>query len=816
MELSSETAAQASTHSPPHTMLEDRHNNNTRLLTTNTTPDHSSIKPSTMSTGDIEQFQGKIVYNPDGSAYIIEDGDLSDEEELPVPMQEGSIIEKPGQRSDVDQFPTIENAIYVARNKSLNNYPAYVRAQTSPSERPTVHSYRVYNYRHKTSDTSTGPIPVETPENIPVKPILMCFICKLSFGATKSFTTHCKDDHRLEFNEDESDMLRLENISALIQQVGKDKAPLISFLEPVSKPGHQESPAAVMRSPGSKSPSEAGGQIRVRNDLGLGPGAQVSPVQSNGRSSTSPGVTSLSPSPSSFNSSQPQPPASFNGSKPGSIMGADLTNKLGAMGWNASNNSCKTLKCPKCNWHYKYQETLEIHMKEKHPDSDSNCIYCITGQQHPRLARGETYTCGYKPYRCEVCNYSTTTKGNLSIHMQSDKHINNMQELQNGGVVTASDGTKITQNILSKMPLTTQRLNASQPIHQQQPNFWRCDICNFETNLPRNLRIHMTSEKHIQNITAIQQNMKQIQGLQMLQNLTHNNAADRAPAVSAAVQEPGMMMDMQHNQSMFLQMLAANRQMQGPMMEQMMMTMMMNNNPGSGDLAPEPPTDINDPNPTKLFNCCICREFNTDLLDSLSSHIAVDRSMENETEVAMMIGNTHICKLCSYKTNLKANFQLHCKTDKHLARLSLYNHIREGGPANEWKLGMLAGTNPTQIRCHACDFNTNSLHKLQSHVHTQNHEASVILFNHLCQAEDAASREVSLTYTCTLCRFSARGKAALLHHARSIVHLRAEQHCEARRAEGGGEQPGIADIFTVTENDGDQAESSETGETENI
>ncbi len=29
----------------------------------------------------------------------------------------------------------------------------------------------------------------------------------------------------------------------------------------------------------------------------------------------------------------------------------------------ATRNSCKTLKCPKCNWHYKYQETLEIHMK---------------------------------------------------------------------------------------------------------------------------------------------------------------------------------------------------------------------------------------------------------------------------------------------------------------------------------------------------------------------------------------------------------------------------------------------------------------------
>ena len=64
-----------------------------------------------------------------------------------------------------------------------------------------------------------------------------------------------------------------------------------------------------------------------------------------------------------------------------------------------SRNSCKTLKCPKCNWHYKYQETLEIHMKEKHPETDQTCIYCVTKQSHPRLARGESYMCGYKPYR---------------------------------------------------------------------------------------------------------------------------------------------------------------------------------------------------------------------------------------------------------------------------------------------------------------------------------------------------------------------------------------------------------------------------------
>ncbi|CAF2037346.1 unnamed protein product [Rotaria magnacalcarata] len=107
-----------------------------------------------------------------------------------------------------------------------------------------------------------------------------------------------------------------------------------------------------------------------------------------------------------------------------------------------SRNSSKTLKCPKCNWHYKYQETLEIHMKEKHQigtnsdgninnsnENETNCSYCLSNSVHPRLARGEQYPCGFKPYRCDLCLYSTTTKGNLAIHMQSDKHMNNCRDL---------------------------------------------------------------------------------------------------------------------------------------------------------------------------------------------------------------------------------------------------------------------------------------------------------------------------------------------------------------------------------------------------
>lgn len=171
-----------------------------------------------------------------------------------------------------------------------------------------------------------------------------------------------------------------------------------------------------------------------------------------------------------------------------------------------SRNSCKTLKCPKCNWHYKYQQTLDVHMKEKHPESHSHCSYCHNGQQHPRLARGESYNCGYKPYRCEACNYSTTTKGNLTIHMQSDKHLANLQGYQGSGPTPTA----------AVAPLAAQTVNAGQgdpnqtsPIDRQlkQKASWHCKVCNYETNISRNLRIHMTSEKHMQNVLLLHQGL---------------------------------------------------------------------------------------------------------------------------------------------------------------------------------------------------------------------------------------------------------------------------------------------------------------------
>ena len=87
---------------------------------------------------------------------------------------------------------------------------------------------------------------------------------------------------------------------------------------------------------------------------------------------------------------------------------------------------------------------------------NTNCRYCREGRSHPRLARGETYPCGYKPYRCEVCGYSTTTKGNLTIHLQSDKHANNVRVLQAAGklpkrITVMPDSHVITRQVLNKM-----------------------------------------------------------------------------------------------------------------------------------------------------------------------------------------------------------------------------------------------------------------------------------------------------------------------------------------------------------------------------
>lgn len=226
--------------------------------------------------------------------------------------------------------------------------------------------------------------------------------------------------------------------------------------------------------------------------------------------------------------------------------------------------------------------------------------------------------------------------------------------------------------------------------------------------------------------------------------------------------------------------------------------------PDMSDFNVEPPTESKDPNPKHLFTCCVCRCYGCDNIDDLTVHLSHDRSRTRENEVSIVIGGNYLCHLCNYRTNLKANFQLHCKTDKHLQRLSHVNHIKEGGPENEWKLRFLTSVNPVDLRCNACEFQTNSPHKIQVHVSNQQHQVSAILFNHMQKMEEnLLDRDVPLerlSYDCALCKFSGSGKQALMAHVRTVQHLQMEQvHQLQKRAEGNISHTDISDIFQVTD-----------------
>ncbi|PAV77742.1 hypothetical protein WR25_22720 [Diploscapter pachys] len=178
-----------------------------------------------------------------------------------------------------------------------------------------------------------------------------------------------------------------------------------------------------------------------------------------------------------------------------------------ATGFSAMRNTSKTLKCPKCNWHYKYQETLEIHMKEKHAENEV-----------------PLKNCGM--IKCELCKYSTTTKGNLSIHMQSDKHLHAVQDLPNSIAAAASfpcpptsrspipDGDTTFVCLVcgsystddSKEILEHAEKDRSRPAQgdlSMTNGSFRCFLCPYSTGLKANFQLHMRTDKHIQKVQTV-------------------------------------------------------------------------------------------------------------------------------------------------------------------------------------------------------------------------------------------------------------------------------------------------------------------------
>ena len=98
-----------------------------------------------------EQFSGQIVYNPDGSAYILEENDETLLEQIPT--QEGSIVERPGKAvSQAAEYPKIDQATYIARRKAWYNAfgTAYLQLMKGKrSESPNIHNFKVVSVKEK-------------------------------------------------------------------------------------------------------------------------------------------------------------------------------------------------------------------------------------------------------------------------------------------------------------------------------------------------------------------------------------------------------------------------------------------------------------------------------------------------------------------------------------------------------------------------------------------------------------------------------------------------------------------------------------------
>lgn len=464
-----------------------------------------------------------------------------------------------------------------------------------------------------------------------------------------------------------------------------------------------------------------------------------------------------------------------------------------------SRNSCKTLKCPKCNWHYKSQHTLQVHMKEKHPETGGQCVcaatsgkcicggtargvctYCSSGKPHPRLARGETYACGYKPYRCEVCDYATSSKGNLSIHMQSDKHLNNVQ---NGGSsnghlhVNSTSGGHTADEQAYKIPLAihtpaTQPAKITSAVHSHSHGKrWRCDVCDYETSIARNLRIHTTSEKHTHNMLRLQRGyyLSQCRGL--------------APPLK-------------HLQSTGAE-LSLTMRLSSQQVPEQPMALGSTLTPSPSPSPSPPPASSMSPSGALslcVFQCLICSSFSSDSLECVEQHLNTPRSLPQSEWCSLVAGGCH-CRLCGYTTPLRANFSLHCQTDRHRTRYQLAAHIQEGGDRGQEGAALIAKGNPVQLRCNLCDYVSSSLEKLRGHSLSTQHEAGVRVYRFL-QQYDGEVDGGSWLFHCLLCNHSCSSKFQVLKHSQTPTHQQREGLIQLQPM--GGEE--LAAIFTIRKN----------------
>ena len=196
--------------------------------------------------------------------------------------------------------------------------------------------------------------------------------------------------------------------------------------------------------------------------------------------------------------------------------------------------------------------------------------------------------------------------------------------------------------------------------------------------------------------------------------------------------------------------------------------------------------------------CQVCGIFATNNVEDLISHaeqnrIPVNLDLANQQVTTHTAGTWHCC-ICAYRSPLKANFQLHCKTEKHALRLSLLLHMCEGKrgepgeplPTNSILLSQSSKSSVyCQLRCLPCSFFTCSVHKMRVHCQMPDHAFLAEIFGAIVRERNRLKSTLMETpsgasginnprvvYGCRRCEITYTSVSVLMEHFQNTdIHV---------------------------------------------
>ncbi len=136
------------------------------------------------------------------------------------------------------------------------------------------------------------------------------------------------------------------------------------------------------------------------------------------------------------------------------------------------------------------------------------------------------------------------------------------------------------------------------------------------------------------------------------------------------------------------------------------------------------------------------------------------------------------CRLCPYRTNVKANFSVHCSTEKHRLKVAFLAHILAG---DRRRLGdgtdlprRLTSMSAVQLLCTACQNIETSVVSMERHLASDSHQDAVNALSFVREKEAELSESGSspkFAYECRLCASQMDTLTELRAHVTGQDHL---------------------------------------------